>query len=428
LSSLHEGSEESRVPSTTHWALSQEHSQQAQLYSASTTNSNDGFDWPKEDPDCEAEHCSRRDLHPLFACIPSCRWIFSHICGVAQQVGTEDGRELCIFCTKISRGCCNRIEATKAKSRYGVFMVCVCKVDSFTFVTGDDSTGVSVGDLLAVSARVATLWKFISDMEGTYTSRTVVNYSAALQWHLVYLRYLLHSETKAIRDGEEEVLSSFQPKTGTEIKVLVKEMKEGMKKLHEAIKKSGEIAEKETKERNGKEALQERGAWVEVADMMVVKAAIDEEGWARMSSLRQRIEHFGLAKLLSVCMNLSVVKYLPTFNDYFQMPSKRKRNPVLAQFDWLRDWVIFSFFVDLPPMRPQNAELQIMDVVEPKGSRTRNGILFFKDAVHIQIVLFKTKRFIGDRVMPVPASLEKKLRAYVEVVRPVYGTQYVFIF
>ncbi len=30
-----------------------------------------------------------------------------------------------------------------------------------------------------------------------------------------------------------------------------------------------------------------------------------------------------------------------------------------AQLNWLRDWLIFSFFVDMPPMRPQNAHLQV---------------------------------------------------------------------
>jgi hypothetical protein len=93
----------------------------------------------------------------------------------------------------------------------------------------------------------------------------------------------------------------------------------------------------------------------------------------------------------------------------------------LDQFDWLRDWIIFSFFMDLPPMRPQNAVLQILDVVEPKGSRTQNGILFFENAVRLQIVVFKNSRFVGDKVIPVPILLAKKLRAYIEVIRPVYG-------
>jgi len=53
------------------------------------------------------------------------------------------------------------------------------------------------------------------------------------------------------------------------------------------------------------------------------------------------------------------------------------------QYLWLRDWLIFSFFVDMPPMRPQNAVLEILEDVQFPGSRRANGILFFERMIHI---------------------------------------------
>jgi hypothetical protein len=92
-----------------------------------------------------------------------------------------------------------------------------------------------------------------------------------------------------------------------------------------------------------------------------------------------------------------------------------------TQFDWLRDWLIYSLFVDLPPMRPQNGELEIMDRREPAGSRQTNGLLFFKSRTVLQIVHYKNATFLGEHVMELPEKLQAKLLAYLRVVRPVYA-------
>jgi hypothetical protein len=94
---------------------------------------------------------------------------------------------------------------------------------------------------------------------------------------------------------------------------------------------------------------------------------------------------------------------------------------VINQFTWLRNWVVFSFFTDLPPMRPQNAVLQVLDSVEPKGTRTQNGILFYAKTSVLQMVIFKNSKFVGDKMIPVPSNLDQKLRAYMNIVRPAFG-------
>ena len=91
------------------------------------------------------------------------------------------------------------------------------------------------------------------------------------------------------------------------------------------------------------------------------------------------------------------------------------------QYLWLRDWLIFSFFVDMLPMRPQNAVLEILEDIQFPGSRRANGILFFERMIRIQLVSFKNSRYTGERMIKVPSVLEKKLRAYVQHVRPAFG-------
>lgn len=100
----------------------------------------------------------------------------------------------------------------------------------------------------------------------------------------------------------------------------------------------------------------------------------------------------------------------------------------MDQFSWLRDWIIFSFFVDMPPMRPQNAVLEILTSVETLGNRQHNGILFFKNSIQLQIVTFKNSQYIGEKTIIVLPTLEKKLRAYVEVIRPFFSTVKLFIY
>lgn len=77
-------------------------------------------------------------------------------------------------------------------------------------------------------------------------------------------------------------------------------MEAAMVKIRETMKASTKVAEQQTRLRNGKEALQERGVWLEIDKMQAIKAALDSEGWARMKSLQKRIECVGLAKLLQV--------------------------------------------------------------------------------------------------------------------------------
>src|SRR3954464_1873536 len=95
---------------------------------------------------------------------------------------------------------------------------------------------------------------------------------------------------------------------------------------------------------------------------------------------------------------------------------------MLEQFTWLRDWILCSFFLDMPPMRPQNAVLQILTQEESIGNCRHNGILFFAKSIRLQIVHFKNSQFMGEKIVIVPQQLEQKLRLYMEVVRPIFGT------
>lgn len=94
---------------------------------------------------------------------------------------------------------------------------------------------------------------------------------------------------------------------------------------------------------------------------------------------------------------------------------------LLEQFTWLRDWVLFSFFTDLPPMRPQNAVLEIMDTIKPSGSRMRNGVLFHERTTRLQLVTYKNSQYVGEKLVLVPSSLDRKLRAYAKTIRPIFG-------
>jgi hypothetical protein len=91
-------------------------------------------------------------------------------------------------------------------------------------------------------------------------------------------------------------------------------MKASVKKIRELLRRSIPIAEQQTKLRNGKEALLERGQWMEMDAMLAIKAAVDEEGWARMKSLKARIDCIGLTKMFSVRSLL--LSYIPSYNIY----------------------------------------------------------------------------------------------------------------
>jgi hypothetical protein len=78
-------------------------------------------------------------------------------------------------------------------------------------------------------------------------------------------------------------------------------------------------------------------------------------------------------------------------------------------------------------MRPQNAILEIMDTIEPVGQKQRNGIYFFEQGSQLQLASFKNSRFFGERILDLPSSLDKKLRAYLQFVRPIFGN-FIFLF
>jgi len=81
-------------------------------------------------------------------------------------------------------------------------------------------------------------------------------------------------------------------------------MKESMKKIRKLIHKTSDIVERQTKLYNGKEALQERGQWIDMEKMLSVKKVLDNKGWARMEGLQQHISYVGLDQLskVSVCI------------------------------------------------------------------------------------------------------------------------------
>jgi len=80
-------------------------------------------------------------------------------------------------------------------------------------------------------------------------------------------------------NSEEQLIQkALQPSSNDEFQKMKKEMKEGMKKLRSLIGKTSDIAERQTKDRNGKEALSSIGRWVEVDWMTKLKQVVDEEG------------------------------------------------------------------------------------------------------------------------------------------------------
>jgi len=169
-------------------------------------------------------------------------------------------------------------------------------------------------------------------------------------------------------------------------------MKECWKELKKFQKESSFLAEKQTIQRNSKEALTLKDRWVEYEWIQRVYSIVEDEGWARAISLKNRLQ-------------------LP--NAFFQFDIN-----MMEQFMWLRDWVIFSLFLDMPPMRPQNGVLEILETVEYLGNRTSNGILVFEDAIYLQLAVYKNSRHIGEQVTQLSINFEKKIRMYLDIIRP----------
>jgi len=102
-------------------------------------------------------------------------------------------------------------------------------------------------------------------------------------------------------------------------------------------------AEQQVKARNSQEALEERGSWFTIDWLSSIAQALDVEGWARMH-------------------RLEIALGSPPLREFVGKQCERR-----AQFDWLCDWIVFSLFIDIPPMWPQNSELQILEHAEPAG-------------------------------------------------------------
>ena len=147
----------------------------------------------------------------------------------------------------------------------------------------------TLAQLLLASIKVSVMYPFLSNSEQQLQARTVVNYAAALQWHLVYLRFLLHPDSVATIEEEQAVLKAVRSTMKQENETREKEMKEAMKKIRGMMQKAGPEAEKQTILRNGKEALTQQGRWVEMKFVVGIHEAVDAEGWARLESLTKRM-------------------------------------------------------------------------------------------------------------------------------------------
>jgi hypothetical protein len=232
-----------------------------------------------------------------------------------------------------------------------------------------------------------------------FVARSQVNLMSALLWHLAFVYHVTHPRASTgLWDTEDLLLrKTLLPPTRDAVTELKACLDESHRYLRQQIGRLKDRAEQQVKARNSQEALTERGTWISVEWMNTMARVLEEEGWARMRRLEAALQSTPLLEFIGT------------------------HSQQRMQFDWLRDWVIFSLFVDLPPMRPQNGELQILDHAEPAGSRQTNGLLFYKSRVSLQIVHFKNASFMGEHVVDLPEQLQTKLLAYLRVVRPVYA-------
>ena len=76
----------------------------------------------------------------------------------------------------------------------------------FITITGSEEVAqCTLTNMLRMSIKVANIYCFLCDQEKQLQARTVINYSSALQWHLIYLWYLLHRDTIAKGETEEQI-------------------------------------------------------------------------------------------------------------------------------------------------------------------------------------------------------------------------------
>src|SRR5262245_60450788 len=91
--------------------------------------------------------------------------------------------------------------------------------------------------LLMMSVKVDCMYRFLSDGEAKLEARTMMNYTAALQWHLIYLRYLLHTETIAADGTETTIQNIIRSKIKSENETCLQQLKECMKKIRSMMTK-----------------------------------------------------------------------------------------------------------------------------------------------------------------------------------------------
>ena len=153
--------------------------------------------------------------------------------------------------------------------------------------------GPSLSLLLLTSIRIEHLQQFLSDRDSSFTPRTIVNYSAALQWHLLYLRYLLHPDSLPPTKEDQKNRRAFRSSVVVENDNRLRWLKESWKKLKAIQLQYSPAAERQTRQRNNKDALLQRGQWVEYSWVREIHEAVDVEGWARMKSLQRRLKLIG---------------------------------------------------------------------------------------------------------------------------------------
>lgn len=247
------------------------------------------------------------------------------------------------------------------------------------------------------SINVTTLSSFFTARrEANYVTRTNSNTMMALRWSSIYIKYL-HTMCERYReqleDLDRELAAVLFPTSNTrnEMRLLSQELDECFAYLSNQIRASSKEADNETRDRNSHEALALRNKWLDLVEFFQLKRTIDAKGQRELDLWEER-------------MNSS-------------SPPRRTSISDKERATWLRDWVIFSFFTDMPPLRPQNAKLQLMQRIEPPGQRKTNGIYFDKDSAIVQYVTYKNSRYLGAKTIVIPPELNGKLRRYCGYVR-----------
>lgn len=114
--------------------------------------------------------------------------------------------------------------------------------------------------------------------------------------------------------NELEYQKAIRCDSEIESKSRKKEIKNVYEHTKTVLQRNSKKAEKVSKARNGKDALLRKGQWMYMNNLRKLKEALDMEGWARMNSLKVRIEINGLENFKEVkCF--SCLFYLPINNE-----------------------------------------------------------------------------------------------------------------